>query len=288
MAVELGRFGKLRDIKHIPIGIDVIVVRRLPIRGVDTTDEHPVIHREVGVVMLLGLPCIVRIQIAQGGEEHSPMMVQFIEGVISIGDIADLTLRKSCLCCVIKEIPYFGTGLSTKAFGTQNELSDFGLTCRCNVGVDVAHRDFRGFYIRNSGMLGNPKEQLRSAFIVEHDLVKHLLISSLMNILNDIIHKLLSKATTSPEVVGTTSVERSLMRNNLAHIHAINNIHGVVNVVRKRRRRDRVNDPSDDPIKDPFVSGPIQGKTHGALIKDYQRDTNIPNGHRDQRVLVFE
>lgn len=68
MAVELGRFGKLRDIKHIPIGIDVIVVRRLPIRGVDTTDEHPVIHREVGVVMLLGLPCIVRIQIAQAAK----------------------------------------------------------------------------------------------------------------------------------------------------------------------------------------------------------------------------
>lgn len=223
-----------------------------------------------------------------GGEEHSPMMVQFIEGVISIGDIADLTLRKSCLCCVIKEIPYFGTGLSTKAFGTQNELGDLGLASRCNVGVDVTHGDFQGFYICNFGTLGNPEEQLRSAFIVEHDLVKHLLISSLMNILNDIIREILGETTASPIVIGTTSVERGFMGNNPTHIHTINNIHGVVNVVRKRRRRDRVNGPSDDPIKDPFVSGPIQGKTHGALIKDYQRDTNIPNGHRDQRVLVFE
>lgn len=91
MAIPFGSTLEFLDLEHVPVRINIIMICGLTERCVDSDDEHAVVHATVFVPQTL--PCEILMTVANGSEKLCPMIIQFIERMITVGHLAHTCIR---------------------------------------------------------------------------------------------------------------------------------------------------------------------------------------------------
>jgi hypothetical protein len=91
MAIPFGGTLEFLDLEHVPVRFDIIMIRSLAKRCVDSDDEHTVVH--AAIFMPQTLPGEILMTVANSSKELCSMIIQLIERMIAVRYFAYTLVR---------------------------------------------------------------------------------------------------------------------------------------------------------------------------------------------------